>query len=1805
MCLPGKNVNKYLLFCMLTVSCAVNNNTLEITSSNFTDEIETQQNLVFAFNHDLVTNDQTGKWDSVEYIKFSPPVKGLFKWNHARELVFSPASGFQPSTDYTAGFTDAILLRSAVQYDLDKVRSVSFHTTYLKLMETQAYWVPSEKNHERIGIHLNLTFNCRIDPNEINRLLKIDINSKQVSFEIKNTSVGNEISIFADDIDRNNSEHAAIEIKLSPGLRCLDSEYKTSSEQNYSQTLPSPERLNITQAQGGFDGNSAYIEVTTNQAVEPGLISGMIKINPAVPFTIEQTESGFFIRGNFTAGDSYELKISRAIKGRLGGDMKNDFLSLVPFGQLEPSIGFASSKGLYLSSKGSKTLGINIVNIPKFKLTVTRIYENNIQAYLRNNRYNEWMDERDGYAYAYDDYNLDPIGDVVMKQDYETKNLARVNGVSLLNLDFSNQSQFKGIYVVKVQSHDDQWRKAVKLISVSDIGLIAKQTDDEIFVFANSIITMDPVPGAAVSLTSSNNQTLLSGITNKDGVVVFRNIKTRFPGFRVSMITARSGGDFNYMAFSDSRVENSRFEVGGQRKNESGFQAFIYGDREIYRPGETIYNNSIIRNEKLEPVRDIPVKIKYLMPDGHELQVIRKVLNNQGACESRLEIPISAVSGTYTLEVYTSNDLLIGSKNISIEEFIPDRINVVLNTDKNIYLLNDSIQAEFTAVNLFGPPAANRNYEAEFTLSKKYFYSKSFPGYNFNIRNTEKQSFPSKIKQGQTNAEGKGREMFSLDHAYKDEGILAGRIFVTVFDESGRPVNRVKNFDIQTQQVFYGIKVNDYYVSTRDQLQIGCVATNAEGNAVALTEARLQVIKIKWHTIMERTYDTHYRYVSQKEEEVVVDKMLSIKTGGTIIPFVPNESGEYLVRLRRPGSDKYVESGFYAYRWGNTSNSSFEVNNDGEVEIVSDRESYKPGDVAKLLFKTPFSGKLLVTIEREKVFEYFFIKTDKKSAMLNIPIKDDFLPNVYISATLFKPLDDGSLPLTVAHGYVNLQIEKSANKLPVEIIAVEKSGSNTRQSVTVKTLARSDIEVTVAVVDEGIMQLKNSPSPDPYNYFYQKQALSVSSYDVYPFLLPDLKMKRSIPGGDGYDLQKRINPLSNKRVKLVAWWSGIMKTNSEGRATCSIDIPQFSGDLRIMAVAYKDKSFGHAEKHIKVADPVIISSAIPRFLSPGDTLLMPVTITNTLNRESPVIVKISLTGPIILTGTNDQRVEIPAGSEKRLIWKIVAQKMIGQGSVEVRVQSNGSAYTEKTEITVRPVASLQKMNDAGYIAGGTARVLDLANQFIPKSTDGKLVFSRSPMVQFIDQLAYLLDYPHGCVEQTTSIAFPQLYYTDLVKSIKNKPGHPVHVSGNVQAAISKLQSMQLYNGALSYWPGGAEESWWGSIYACHFLLESKKAGYEVKQATIDKILLYLGMKVKSRAEEKYIFYDSRDQVNSRTFADKNIFYSLYVLALSGKPDLATMNYYRFKNSSIALDSKYLLATTFLLTGDRKSYADLLPLAFEGEKAVREDAGSFSSYIRDESLALSGLLETDRGNPQIPVMVNHLSKQLKNEKYLSTQERAFAFLALGKFMNINKQNNVTASIHVDGNIPIEFNGEDLVISKNISGKKISVSAKGNGNLYYAWELEGLTGDGSYTQEDRYLQIRKSFYTRFGQPVKGNSFQQNDLVVVKLTLSNTERSDIRNIVITDMLPAGFEIENPRIGAVPELSWIKDNTPTDYMDLRDDRINLFTSAGNTTKNFYYLVRAVSTGRFNMGPVSADAMYNGEYHSYHGAGIVEINAK
>ena len=1789
-----------LIFCGTIFFSSCKRNYIVLDFTNAKGEVPQTGNLVFRFNKSVYPDSLLNKWDSTGYISFKPAIPGRFRWSGPDELIFSPAEPLLPATSYEARISNEVLRFSSFT-DIKDAGEIEFSTSPLLLNDARVIWVLQDESRNIAVPQLNFVFNYEVKMDEVKDKLHIRVDGVEMDYTLHTAGTGRSVSVRLKNFKMEDKNYEA-QVLFNEGLKPVNGENSIREPIKTLLSIPSPFVLNIHNVESEHDGEQGLVHIYTSQQLTGENIQQFIQFDPLIKYSIQYEDYGFTIRSDrFAADKGYSFTISPGLRGKIGGVLKESYNGSVAFGQLESQVQFTNSKAVYLSGKGGGNIEVRITNTPKVKLIISKIYENNLLMAQRYGYYPKDNDDEGSDYASYseesnDDYSNAMAGDIIYSKDIDTRTLPKTGSGRILNI-----SQFedrlpdaKGIYHVMIRSAEDYWISDSRFISFSDIGLIAKHGEDKIYVFANSIKHSGAMPGVAINVYGANNQLLGTGATNEEGVAEVMLVSRKFAGFKPAMVIAKTADDFNYLPFSSTRVNTSRFDVGGKRNNATGLDAFIYPERDIYRPGETVKFAVVLRDRNWKSPGEIPLKMKFLLPNGKELRTFRKGVNEQGSTEGSISISNAAITGSYTLEVYSSNDVLLATQNFMIEEFVPDRIRVNAKLDKAFLKPGMSSGLHISAMNFFGPPAANRKYETEIQVKQKSFRPKDFNDYDFALAN-QRGFFDKEIREGTTDANGNADLVYDVPSMYENSGLLQANFYTTVFDETGRPVSRVTSADIFTQDVYHGIMDDGYYYYSLNQpVKFSFVSLNKDGRPVQ-AKAKVQVIRHEYRTVLTKS-GSYFRYESQQEEKVLTETEMTIgnKTG---FSYIPRSPGNYEVRVFRPGANTYISKSFYSYgSWG-TDNSSFEVNTEGHIDIEPDKENYSAGGSAKILFKTPFSGRMLVTVETDHVLSYQYLEVNKRTATLDLDLKNEHIPNIYITATLIKPHEISDIPLTVAHGFQSIKVEGSDRKIPVQITAEKKLRSKTRQKVRVKALPGSYI--TLAAVDNGVLQVSDFKTPDPYAYYYQKKALDVTAFDMYPLLFPELRARLSSTGGDGeVSLDKRVNPMQAKRIEIMSFWSGLKKANGNGIAEFEFDVPQFSGEIRLMAVAFKDEKFGSAEATTTVADPIVLSSALPRFISPGDTVIMPVTISNTTNAKTTGKAILTVSGPVKIVGASVQDIHISANGEARANFKIVADPAISIARIKVGVNAMGETFTEETEISVRPPSTLQKTSGSGSLTGGSSQKISIPrSDFIKESFGYELVVSNSSVVEIADQLKYLVNYPYGCTEQTISAAFPQLYFSDFAELL-GKNDQKQNANANVIEAIRKIRMRQLYNGALTMWDGGGTAHWWTTVYAAHFLLEARKAGFDVDNSLLEAMLSYLAGRL--RTKETISYYYNRDQ--NKKIAPKEVAYSLYVLSVAGRSQVASMNYYKANNHLLALDSRYLLSAAYAIAGDKSSYRELLPHSFSGEESVQQAGGSFYSALRDEAIALNILIDVDPGNKQIPIMRKHVIDRLKSDRFANTQERSFSFLALGKLARAESGSDMSADISVNGKKIATVNGNWKSTYEQLKSTDITITAKGKGRLYYTWLAEGISISGAYTQEDNYIKVRRKFYDRKGNLITGTTFRQNDLVIVEISLDRFFNNPIENIVITDLLPAGFEIENPRTKEIPGMDWIRDAAEPEALDVRDDRIHFFVDAQSQNQKYYYAVRAVSTGQFKQGAVSADAMYNGEIHSYHGSQVIRV---
>ncbi|MDP4173368.1 MAG: MG2 domain-containing protein [Bacteroidota bacterium] len=1800
--LPGAAMKKYfivvlvLLLCLVIGGCGLFGNHVSIEDFSPQGEVKKLTSFKVEFSENLAPPEMLNNWTSDEFIEFTPKIEGKFKWISPKTLIFSPEYPLQPIQSYRAKITNKVLFNTKFSPDF---KEYEFHTPYFDVVKAEYFWVQLPNENYKLSIKANLYFNYPVNPSDLRDYLTVKNKGESLKdFQIVSESPSDVIALNLGQISQTDKEQQ-LELIVKKGLFSIVGKKSLQDEKTFSYELAPITRLAVTDVSSGYSDQKGWIEVYTTQRVDDKRIKEFVKVEPAKDIQYFVNENSFRIEGDFSLSQVQNLRIKKGLPGLYGGEMENDFEQEVTLADLDPSVRFTDSKGRYMMLSGNRNIELRAVNIPSVNIEVSQVFKNNILYFLsRYDYYNE--NEAAGSYYFTPYYEADNFGRPFYSETRLLKNRQNKLEKFNVNLDHAFNAKLKGLFIVNVSSTSDSWRRAGKIVSMSDLGIIAKMCEDELIVFVNSIAAAEPVENVEITLLSENNQTLLSGKTDQHGIIHFKNIANNTKDFKPRLITAETNGDFNYIDLPVTEIRTSRFDVGGASDFNRNYKVFLYGERDLYRPGDKVNISGIVRNETFNVIKGEPVITRIIAPTGKTYSQFKSDLNQEGSFEISFAVPPYIQTGQYRAEVLNGAGSMIGSYNFSVEEIVPDKIRLLVKADRTQAKPGETAHINLQAEYLFGAKASGLRYEASYRISHRAFSSRKYSSFDFSNSTYANTNIPSSATDGILDENGNATLNFKVPQDLNSSGIATLYSYLSVFDPTGRTVDRSTSIEVYPLDYYIGIKSPGYYFSTNEQITFKIAAVDKNDKTPSSSmPAIARLIRYDWQTVLKKDNSGRYYYASEKKDIQEWERNLDLSGGEKSLTLNVSKSGEYELRIFRKGSSFYSRSGFWAYGWGSSTVSSFAVDKEGKVEILTDKVTYSPNEKAKILFTAPFSGKMLVTLERNGIYDYHYLDVKDRSAQMEISLNENYMPNIYVTATLFKKhSSDNSTPFFVGHGFASLKVERRDYKLPVSIQAPQKIKPNTKQDIVIRTSAQKQVYVTLAAVDEGILQINDYKTPDPYSYMYEKQSLKVTSYDLYELLLPEIISLKSSSGGDqaAGEIKKRTNPITTKRFKLLSMWSGIKKTSSDGTVHINLDIPQFNGEVRLMAVAYSGQKFGSAEARMKVSDDIIIEPQLPRFLSTNDSLIMPVTLLNTTGVKGKVTLGLKVSGPLKILSQQKQNLTISPNASALASFVIKTGKDIGQAKVTLET-SGFAKVKEETDIAIRPVSPYLSESSSGRIQAGKDLVLDIPQDFIESTKTSSVIISKFPSVRFSKQLRDLIGYPHGCVEQTVSRIFALLYFDDLARLVAQEYYKNSSPAYYVKEGIKKLESMQLFNGSLSYWPGSSEPSWWGSVYAAHFLIEAKKAGYDVSDNVLQKLLNFLAWKVKEKHVYNYETYVNNLRVVHQ-IANKEIIYSLYVLSLAGKSDISTMNYYKNRPNLVSSDCRYLLSGAYALAGKWNSYYEVVPALYKEEKTERQSGGSFDSDIRANAIMLNTLLDIEPSNKQIPFMVKYLSKQIKNA--YSTQENAFAFLALGKAAKFSSNANLKIEIKADAKTVGRFTGGDLNLKLDSRVKKLLLKASGQGEVYYFQNNEGVKRS-EVKEGNSNMKVSRTYYDyRSRNPISNGRFYQGQLIVCKISLQGFNIK-AENIAITDLIPSGFEIENPRLPNAHKSEW-KSTLNVKYMDVRDDRLILFTDLDGQTKDYYYFIRVVNKGKFQLPVISAEAMYDPGISSSNGRGSVLV---
>ncbi|MBF0479745.1 MAG: alpha-2-macroglobulin family protein [Candidatus Omnitrophica bacterium] len=1507
-------------------------------------------------------------------------------------------------------------------------------------------------------------------------------------------------------------------------------------------------------------------------------VKGYVDIKPEVKYFVDANYyEGLEIKGDFKPRQKYHVEILPGLKAEDGAVLKEGFSQDVVMPDYDPTIRF-KVPGMYLGLNGSRIIPLEVTNLAKVKLSIRHLYDNNV-VYFLNNSSDYWMPEN--------------IGIDLIEKEIPVR--ADINIPTEIQLDFKNllPEKHQGLFYIKAEDPSDEAGSDSKIVLVTDIGILYKRGPKELLVWANSLKEASPVAGATVKVFTKTNQLIVEGKTDEKGLMHFKDVdftKDHEP----FVVTVSTDNDLSFLEIGSNVISETDFDVQGRPYLSAGYEGFIYSDRGVYRPAEKAHIRTIVRAQGVKTPESFPVIFEINRPDGRKFRDYNAVLNNFGTADVDIDFPNYALTGEYKILLKVpGNDTPIGEGKINVEEFMPDSLKVAAKISDKRFNREEAIPVEVNVQQNFGAPAAQRDVDVSYNLKAVKFEPKEYKGFSFSD-DTRAFSFKREyiaIKKSDEN--GNASFEIKLGDLKLPPSALEMSIRITAEEIGGRGSSVYEDRTVDVYPYYLGLKSDfDGNVAVGQDAKFDYVALSPDGTKASAVEASADVCKVIWNSMVKKDEKGKWQWVTESREDCFDHRQLTLNDGAGSFAFIPKEAGDYVVRIKgaqnksHAASMKVFVEGSGVYGWSRE--------RPDRIDLAVDKKSYAEGETAKLTIKSPFVGKGLLTCATDKVFMSKTVDVGNSAQEELIPVTKDFSPNAYCSLTVIRPVvAEEQWASHRGYGLIPVVVNNDAHKTTVEVKAPESVRPHETVKVEIQTVHGKPMEFSVALVDDAILRLTGYKTPDAFDFFYGKRADGLSTSDIYALLMPEFNEKKatsdSSPSGDGAYNPKNFNPVNAKRVASVALWKSQLVTDSYGKAQAEFTVPEFNGKLKWVVVGAGDGDFTSESGEVKVVEPLVLNPFLPRFLAMNDEFIVPVSVSNMTKEAGNVIIGIEPSNGFIVIGDKTQSVLIEPNKEGVVNFKVKAPATPQKGEIKITATLGNEKSSSTTEISIRPPVSWQTVNGVVEIPSGSNKSFAVPSGWLKGTSRTKLIVSGMPTLKLSGGLNYLFKYPYGCIEQTTSSVFPLLYLRDLASTIDSKKYNPDTINSYVNAGIERALSMQTFWGGFAMWPGEKEEYPFGSVYATDFLVEASKAGYPVPQFAKILALNYLESLLSKKEEE------CPSELKS---------YAVYVLAKGGRVNASWIRRLQEKKDTMNAETRFFIAAALNIMGDRKAVQEIIGKGFPEEKIERNTTGMLSSYVRQNAVALSMTMDIEPQSPMVPVLVSRLEKAMTNGQWASTQENAQAMIALGKYAKYFTQENIEFNGTVKvGDVVLEFNSRDpLEISDiDLEGKSFDVSVMGKGTAYVYWTSEGVPTVEQAQEKDSGIKVRRSLLDRDGKSVDLKTIKQGETLVVDLAIEGA--AGLNNIVVEDLLPAGFEIENPRLKTTEKTDeGTDDMVNLAHMDIRDDRIVLFLDCVKNVEHYRYIIRAVTKGDFVLPAVKAEEMYDPSIFSVSGQGRVKI---
>ncbi|MEO1033342.1 MAG: MG2 domain-containing protein [Bacteroidota bacterium] len=1315
----------------------------------------------------------------------------------------------------------------------------------------------------------------------------------------------------------------------------------------------------------------------------------------------------------------------------------------------------------------------------------------------------------------------------------------------------------------------------------SNLGVIAKQGQDNTYVFAvTDMLSTNPERGAKVTLYNYQQEELANGTTNTDGIVEVNAKK------RAAFAIVSKGKNVSYVKlFDGNSLSLSKFDVSGNRL-QRGLKGYIYGERGVWRPGDSLFLTFVLNDKANQLPKRHPVKLEITDPVGK--LVYRKVSIDNVNNFFDFKVPTSSdyKTGNYNAKVSVGGANF--SKNLKIETVKPNRLKIKIDFKDKVLTNNKPLQGDLNVTWLHGAPAKHLKAEIKAKFTNK---TTSFEGYNNYIFNDPIKQFTSEdtnVFEGNLDADGNAKVDSELNIGKNAPGMLNAQFLIRAFENGGDFSLDAFTVPYAPYDSFVGLRSPDgsrygsYFTGEDHKFDIATVS--ADGKPVQRQNLEVKIYKIEWRWWWNSSYDNLSSYVSSNYHRPVQQYVIHTDAQGKAnfkVNIPENDRGRYLIRIVDPASGHATGRTAYFYKnwWSNPTSGDKDA---AKMLVFStDKDNYNVGEVAKLTFPSGSEGRALVSIENgTEVLQHQWIKTKPGETTVDIPVTSEMAPNVFINISLLQPhaITSNDLPIRL-YGVIPMMVENPSTKLEPQINMPDVIRPEQSYDIKVSEKNNKSMTYTIAVVEEGLLDLTRFKTPNAWNSFYAREALGVKTWDIFDDVIGaysgSIDQVFAI-GGDGA-AAKGKNKKAN-RFKPVVTYLGPFLLKKGQTKTHQLKMPNYVGAVRTMVVAGNNakEAYGSTEKSVQVKKPLMILATLPRKLSPGEKVTLPVTVFAMENKVKNVNLALKLSDGITVKGNKTQSLQFSKPDEKMVYFELDVTKAKGINTIEVIATGHGETSRYKVEIDVEnPNPMTSRIIDKELLANDNTTI-DFSTFGVPGTNSAIVEFSTLPPMDFSRRMAYLIRYPHGCVEQTTSSVFPQLYLADIFDLTEKKKKE---VQRNIENGIRRLGNFQNPDGGLGYWMGENTASDWGTSYAGHFMIEAENKGF----------VLPLTFKSNWMAYQRQAARDWRPSY--RTYnSDLAQAYRLYTLALAGSPDLASMNRLR-EFEEISNDAKWRLAAAYALVGQKEASDAISKTANIDFQPPKSDSYTYGSLHRNRAMALETMILTD--DSKKVDLAKSIAKSLSSDRWMSTQTTAYSLLAMGKLITQNGGKDLKLTFTINGKtetiatkngmaqrrIPIKDGTNQLAIT-NERDNVVYVRILNSGKLKLGEELAVQRG----------FSISTVYKDLQGNKIDVSNLQQGQDFMATVSISNLTSDNVNDVALTQLFPSGWEIVNTRFTDFGDTTVSKAR----YTDIRDDRVNFYFDMKRKgkygTKTFTVMLNASYLGTYYLPGTQAEAMYDND---------------